>query len=393
MAENQRTNILFTIASYYSLDRQIGGGEVHLLSLISELSKEKYNVFVAYPGAGPFEELLRNECVTPLRVRSLRGKYEPFSVIAIISLIRKHRIKIVHAYDPKSAFVAMIAASLLKVPAKINTVHLPFFTPYWKENGLRYVRDRIRFLRDTFTTYLADRIIAVSDEIRTEKIEKQHVSPEKVVTILNGADSNIFSPKSNDDNYIHEKFNIPKGVPTIGVVARLEPHKGHTYLIQAMPIVIDKVHEVRLLIVGEGWYEQELRAVVRNYHLEKHVIFTGFQRDIAKVLSGLDIVVLPSLYESTNLSLIEAMLMKKPVVAAAIPSHMEMVQDGVSGLLVKPGDTESLANAMVMLLKDSRLAKIMGKRGRKIALQRFSLDRMCKETEDLYENLLSKIDR
>jgi len=393
LGENQRINIFFTDASYYTLDRQIGGGEVHLLSLISKLNREKYNVFVAYPGAGPFEKLLKDKSVTPLWVKSLRGKYELLSIFAIMRLIKKYNIQIVHSYEPKSAFVAMIAASLLRIPAKINTVHLPFYTPYWKDSGLRRIRDRIRFLRDIITTYLADKIIAVSEEIREEKIEKQHVSPDKVVTILNGVDSSIFSPEFGDEHYIYREFNIPEGTPTIGVISRLEPHKGHAYLLKAMPMVIDRIPEVQLLIIGEGWYEQELRKVVRDHHLEKHVIFTGFQRDIPKVLSGLNLLVLPSLYESTNLSLIEAMLMEKPVVASAIPSHTHMVQEGVNGCLVKPKDIEGLANAITTLLKDGQLASNMGKKGREIALQRFSLDRMAKETEDIYDNLLRKAEK
>jgi glycosyltransferase involved in cell wall biosynthesis len=388
LGENQRINILFTNASYYSLERQIGGGEVHLLSLISKLRRDKYNIFVAYPASGPFEELLRGKPVTPICVKSLRGKYEPFSVIAIMRLIKKYEIRVVHAYEPKSAFVAMIAAKLLKVAAKIYTAHLPCFTPYWKERGLRYLRDQIRFLRDTLTSHLADKIIAVSEEIREEKIERQHISPHKVVTILNGVDSNMFSPTSGDENYIYEEFNIPKGTPTIGIVARLEPHKGHVYLLKAMSIVIDRIPDVRLLIIGEGWYEQELRKVVRDYHLEKLVIFTGFQRDIAKVLSGLKAVVLPSLHESTNLSLIEAMLLKKPVISTSIPSHLNIVEDGINGFLVRPGDPESIARSLIRLLKDNELIREMGEKGREIALKRFNLVRMVKETEELYTQML-----
>jgi glycosyltransferase involved in cell wall biosynthesis len=230
----------------------------------------------------------------------------------------------------------------------------------------------------------------VSDEIREEKIERQHISPDKVVTILNGVDSEIFSPASGDENFIHEKFNIPKGAPTIGIVARLEPHKGHIYLIKSMHLIAEKAPDIRLLFIGEGWYEQELRKAVYNHHLEKYIIFTGFQKDIPKVLSGLNAVVLPSLYESTNLSLIEAMLMEKPVVASAIPSHVKMIQEGINGYLVKPGDIEGLANALTILVKDNRQASIMGKNGRKIAIEKFSLDHMCKETEDLYESLLRR---
>ena len=392
MKKANRVNILFTNASAFSLAKQIGGGEVHLLSLISKLNREKYKIFVAYPGPGPLEKLLKKESVTPLRVTSLRGKWEPFCVLELMCLIQKRSIDIVHSYEPKSGFWAMIAANLLGVPGKIYTVHLPCFTPYWKESGWRWARDKIRFLRDTITSGMADKIIAVSDEIRTEKIDRQHVPPDKVVMILNGVDSTKFFPMGQDCNHLYERFGIPEKSPLLGVVARLEPHKGHGYLIQAMSAVIDEVPETRLLVMGEGWYEQEVRKAVQRQKLEKHIIFTGFQKDIAGILAGLDIVVMPSLYESTNLSLVEAMLMEKPVVASAIPSHRQMIQDGVNGFLVRPRGTQSLANAMIKVLKDPSLAKAMGKRGREIALARFSLDRMCKETEDLYKALLSKTD-
>jgi glycosyltransferase involved in cell wall biosynthesis len=386
--DDNRINILFTIASYYSLDRQIGGGEVHLLSLIDKLDREKYKIFLAYPGRGPFEDLLKDRPVTPLLLKNLRGKYELFSIFSLMRVIKKNKIDIVHSYDPKSSFVAMIAASLLKVPVKITTSHLPYFSPYWKERGLKYVRDQIRFLRDTITTRLTDKIIAVSEEIREEKIRRQHVPPQKVVTILNGVDSDIFSPEHGDANFIFQRFDIPVGTPTIGIVARFEPHKGHADLIEAMPSIISEVPTARLLIVGEGYYEPELREAVHTHHLEEHVIFTGFQKDIPKVLSGLHLIALPSRYESTNLSLIEAMLMEKPVIASSIPSHSQMIQNGVNGYLVTPGDIKGLADAIISLLKNDGLAKAIGKKGREIALQRFTLNRMVKETEDLYENLL-----
>jgi len=392
MKEHHRVNILFTNASAFSVAKQIGGGEVHLLSLISKLNRERYKIFVAYPGPGPLEELLKKESVTPLRVTSLRGKWEPLCVFELMCLIQRHSIDIVHSYEPKSAFWAMIAANLLDVPEKVYTVHLPCFTPYWKESGWRWARDKIRFLRDSITSGMADKIIAVSDEIRTEKIERQHVAPDKVVTILNGVDSTKFSPTSKDRKRLYEKFGIPEESPLVGVVARMEPHKGHGYLIQAMSAVIDEVPETRLLVIGEGWYEQEIRRAVQRQQLENHIIFTGFQEDMAGILAGLDIVVMPSLYESTNLSLVEAMMMGKPVVASAIPSHRHMVQDGVNGFLVKPKDTQSLGSAMIKVLKNPSLAITMGKKGRKIAVARFSLDRMCEETEDLYKALLSKTD-
>ena len=234
----------------------------------------------------------------------------------------------------------------------------------------------------------ADKIIAVSDEIRREKVEIQRVTPDKVARILNAADEDKFSPKGRNSCCLHRKFNIPDKVVLIGVIARLEPHKGHRFLIQAMSRVISEVPNARLVVVGEGSYEKELKKTVRDCQMENYVMFTGFQKDIPSVLAGLSSVVLPSLYESTNLSLIEAMLMEKPVVASAIPSHRAMIEDGANGFLVPPGNAEALAGAMTKVLTDRQLAASMGKKGRKIALERFSLDRMAEQTERVYRQVL-----
>lgn len=388
MKKANRVNILFTNASAFSLARQIGGGEVHLLSLISKLNREKYKIFVAYPGPGPLEELLKKESVTPLRVTSLRGKWEPLCVLELMCLIQRHSIDIVHSYEPKSGFWAMMAANLLGVPGKIYTVHLPCFTPYWKETGFQWARDKIRYVRDTLTSCMADRIIAVSEEIAREKIGRQGISSHKVETVLNGVEGRKFSPKKKAQGRLKEQFNIPKEARLVGVVARLEPHKGHLCLLEAMQAVVEKIPDVWLLVIGEGWYEETVRDAVWEYGLDKHVVFTGFQKDMVNVLLDLDLVVLPSMYESTNLSLIEGMLMEKAVVASAIPSHGPMIEDGVNGFLVPPGNAESLAAAMTKVLTDRQLAASMGRRGRKIALEQFSLDRMAEQTERVYEHAL-----
>jgi len=388
MNKTDRINILYTIASYFTVDREIGGGEIHLLSLISKLTPKKYNMFVAYPGPGPFEKSLRALPVTRVPLRSLRGKYEPLSILALRSLIGRHQIHIVHAYEPKSAFVSMMAGTLCKTPGKIYTEHLPFFTPYWQERGFRVALHKMRFVRDRLTCLMADRIIAVSDEIRREKVDIQRVTPNKVATILNAADEDKFSPTGQNRSCLHRKFHVPREFVLIGVIARLEPHKGHKFLIQAMSRVIGEVPNARLVVVGEGSYEKELKKTARDCKMENHIMFTGFQKDVASVLAGLFSVVLPSLYESTNLSLIEAMLMEKPVVASAIPSHGAMIEDGVNGFLVPPGNAEALAEAMIKVLTDRPLAARMGRRGRKIALEQFSLHRMAKQTERVYEDVL-----
>jgi glycosyltransferase involved in cell wall biosynthesis len=175
----------------------------------------------------------------------------------------------------------------------------------------------------------------------------------------------------------------------LGLVARLHRQKGLGDLLAAVAWVRERVPDVRLLLIGEGELRDELEAQARALGLSGAVIFAGIRTDVAEIVAALDIFVLPSLWEGTSNAVLEAMAAGLPIVATAVGGTPEVVVDGVTGLLVPPRDPSALAGALVTLLQDADLRHRMGRAGRERVKQYFSLERMVRRTEALYEELLS----
>ena len=140
------------------------------------------------------------------------------------------------------------------------------------------------------------------------------------------------------------------GSQIVGVVARLEPEKGHPTLLEAWPVVLRAVPDAYLLIVGEGSRRDALEAQARELRIAHRVVFTGRRDDVPAVTAALDVAVLPSYREAQGLTILEAMALSRPVVASNVGGIPEMIEDGVTGLLVPPHDADALAAAIVRLL-------------------------------------------
>ena len=140
------------------------------------------------------------------------------------------------------------------------------------------------------------------------------------------------------------------GSQIVGVVARLEPEKGHPTLLEAWPLSSARCPDAYLLIVGEGSRREALEAQARELRIAHRVVFTGRRDDVPAVTAALDVAVLPSYREAQGLSILEAMALSRPVVASNVGGIPEMIEDGVTGLLVPPHDADALAAAIVRLL-------------------------------------------
>jgi glycosyltransferase involved in cell wall biosynthesis len=171
----------------------------------------------------------------------------------------------------------------------------------------------------------------------------------------------------------------------IGCVATLVPHKGHRYLLEAFK----KIENAYLLLIGNGPIKTDLDRVVFELGISNRVIFTGSQIDVTPYMQVMDIVVLPSSeVEGLGISLIEAMALAKPVVATNIGGIPEVVDDGYTGLLVKPKDSDALTKAINTLLNAPDLAQKMGINGRKKYQELFTLKYMIKRMEEMYEGCI-----
>ncbi|MDD5255792.1 MAG: glycosyltransferase family 4 protein, partial [Candidatus Omnitrophica bacterium] len=178
--------------------------------------------------------------------------------------------------------------------------------------------------------------------------------------------------------------------PLVGIIARLSDVKGHCYLIQAMPRVLRRFPEAKLLIIGEGKTESSLREQVRSLEIEKSVIFMPTAEDTAAALAAMDVFVLPSLQEGLGLSLMEAMASGLAVVGSAVGGIQDLLRQDENGLLVERANADALATEIIGLLSDGEKRRRLGSAARKSMQEKFSQERMCLETERVYLKCVNK---
>jgi glycosyltransferase involved in cell wall biosynthesis len=218
---------------------------------------------------------------------------------------------------------------------------------------------------------------------------------DKVHTVLNSLDMQGWDC-ALDGSAVRAEFGIAPEDPLLATVSRLFSWKGHTELLKALAIVHQRVSNVRLLIVGEddprahprqGAYSVELKALARELGLSDAVIFAGHRKDVPRILAACDVYAMPSFEEPFGMVFLEAMAMKKPVVALNNGGTPEVVQHGQSGLLSQPYVIEELAANILTLLHNPDLRRFMGERGRMRVAESFNPRRMATDCERIYWQL------
>jgi glycosyltransferase involved in cell wall biosynthesis len=242
------------------------------------------------------------------------------------------------------------------------------------------------FLPDRLVGRLVHRVIAVSEAARAFLVHGKGYPAARVTVVPNGRDLSVFRPGSAREA-ARKELGLDGAVPLVGVVGRLEPQKGHVYLLDAWPAVLREFPDARLLLVGDGALRGALQARAGAAGAGDSVIFAGFRADVPRMLDALDILCLPSLYEGMPLTAIEAAAMARPVVATAVDGTPEVVREGRTGRLVPAADAPALARALLDLLRDPEGARRMGQAGRDWALLRFDLDRQVAATAHVYRSV------
>ncbi len=265
-----------------------------------------------------------------------------------------------------------------------------------KENDGYYGGEKIKRIllsvRDCVCCHLSDKLITVSDENRREKIKLFRLKEEKVVTVRNGIDPDCYKVDNGRVDDLRKKFGIKESDSIVGMVGRLVRLKGFDYLIEAAREIINKKPTTRFLIVGEGPYKSEIKRKINAAGLNENFLLVGFHKEIPNILPLIDVFVLPSEEEGHPIVLLEAMVMKKPIVATALPPIKEVFQDGIDGLLVPPKDSRSLAFSILRLLDDAGLAKKLGMQARNSIMERFHWENMINQVENIYENQLKEFE-
>jgi glycosyltransferase involved in cell wall biosynthesis len=350
-----------------------GGAQEHVFGLVTRMDPARYDVRVVSLSHG---SSLRRLQKAGIEASVIDEPDDTLAVRALADELAAFEPEVVHNHMYRAEVVGTKAAFQLGEkgcprPSVISTVH---------SSRIRCVEDREQ-LRNL--TPLMDRLIAVSRAIQV-KIAEEGRRGAPVSLIYNGVDMQRYNHQQPCCT-LHEDYSIPAEAPIVGVVARLEAEKGHRTLIDAWPEVLTRVPDARLLIVGEGSERDSLEAQVDLLDISERVIFTGRREDVPAVTAALDVSVLPSYREAQGLSVLEAMALSRPVVASAVGGIPEMVEDGVTGLLVPPHDCYALAAAIIRLLTDHPYADMLARAGHELVHERFCIELMVQAVCDIYD--------
>jgi glycosyltransferase involved in cell wall biosynthesis len=356
-----------------------GGAQEHVYSLVTRLNPARYDVRVVSLSHGSSVRRLQR---AGIEASVIDEPDDRLAVLALAEDLATFEPEIVHNHMYRAEVVGTKAALHLgekgcRRPAVISTVH---------SSRVRCVEDR-ETLRQL--TPLMDRLIVVSSAIE-QKIADEGRRSVPISLIYNGVDLQRYNHQQPCCT-LHEEYGIDADAPIVGVVARLEPEKGHRTLLDAWPLVLAAVPNAWLLVVGEGSERDSLEAQADILGISGRVVFTGRREDVPAVTAALDISVLPSYREAQGLSVLEAMALSRPVVASAVGGIPEMIEDGVSGLLVPSHDCDALAAAIVRLLTDHPLADTIARRGHDLVHERFCIELMVQAVSDAYDEAALRI--
>lgn len=362
---------------------EVGGTERQVVNLARGLDPSIFELsFACLRRSGPFLEEIERLAV-PLaeyNINTLRSRKALKEQIRFARYVKQSRIQIVHTYGFYAHVFAIAAARLAGVPIIVASV---------RDTGELWTPMQRRAQK--VVCRWADCVLVNSEAVRHRLIEEGY-SQDKIVVIGNGIDLAKFA-RNGSDGRMHREFILSGDAPRVVVLSRLHSMKGIDYFLEAAAMVATRFPEARFLIVGDGPYREELERYAVRLGLGQRVIFTGLRLDVPEVLSGVTVSVIPSLSEGLSNTLLESMAAGAPVVATKVGGNPEVVEDGVTGLLVPPRDPGALARAISLLLEDPPMALSLGRAGRQLVAERFSIERMVRQTENLYLRLMSRSPR
>lgn len=293
-----------------------------------------------------------------------------------------NRVNVLHTHGSQDTWSGSVAAALCprrRRPAVVRTRHNTFPVKYNLANRFLY-------------RWLIDRLIIVSDSVMERYarfIEGGVILREQVATIHSCITVERFNPEGFSKRSARDALEIPAEVPVIVATARLAREKGHRFLLEAVASIRAEFPAVLLLLAGEGNQEKALKAQAEELGLTGNVRFLGFREAVPDVLAAADVSVLPSIdCDASSASIKEAMAMRVPVVATRIGGAAEIIDDEVDGLIVPAGDASALSGALGRLLREPALRDKMGKAGRLNVIERFTEQRLTRDTLAVYRSLL-----
>lgn len=356
----------------------VGGTESQMAQAALRLHSTRFRVTVACLRAeGPYLELLQRAGIQVVEFpkrKTLLSANGVYQLLRLARFIRRGRFHVVHAYDLWANLLGIPAAWLVRTPIIISSrrylADLEWYRP-WRNRIIRQIY--------RLSTY----VVVNSDAVGELLIQRDDLPREKIRVIYNGVDIERFArAQGNEGRLLHGMDGRRK---LIAVVANMYSSvKGHAYLVAAARRVCQNLPEAMFVLIGDGPERPKVEQQVRELGLEKNFVFLGHRKDVGELLVDCDLSVLPSTAEGLPNVVLEAMAAGLPVVATCVGGTPEIIENGISGLLVPSRDPRTLAEAILRVLLDRELANRLGRAGQERVQTRFSFDRLIRCLEELY---------
>ena len=395
---NRKINVMQLI-----LNLDIGGAQEVVRTLVDYLDSDACVSVVCTFRDGPLrrdiEQLGVKVEVLPDRHHSIVAF--PLFIIemvriwrALVGLIDKYDIDLVQTHLLRTLdFLVLLLRYRTRLRVVLWTFHNAIFVLAEKDlPNLKWLLKPKIFTHNLLyrlTAPLVDSFIAVSDEVNDAMVEVIGPIQDKITVICNGVDVKRYR-QPVDRGSVRGRLGLDASVHLIAVVATLKEQKGHRYLVEAMSTIVSQNSNVHALFIGDGALKAELQAQVNRLNLGEHIHFLGSRHDVPELLAASDLFVLPSLWEGLSIALLEAMAASKPIVGTAVSGTTQVMIPDKTGLIVPPGDSQALANAITDLLSDPVRAQAMGEAAYQHVEDCYGAQKQADEHLALYQRLLAR---
>ncbi|MEM6334580.1 MAG: glycosyltransferase family 4 protein [Planctomycetota bacterium] len=381
----------------------LGGAQQNTVLSCAAQAKAGYDVHLAFgPIHGPEGSLLQEAQASgatlhqlPALVRQLAPFTDYRAYLALYQLINRLKPDLVHTHSSKAGIVARIAAHQFRGQARgnapkpiiLHTVHgLPF------HEGNSPLKNRLYIALEKFAAHRCDHLVAIAPQM-VDAFTHHRIAPrDKFTVIPSGVDHRFFADQASATTTLNAKarLNLPTDAPTVGLIARLDPYKGHRDLIAAAPQVLANVPDAHFVFIGDGFDRPAIeQAIAGSPHAARfHLLGLIPWRDMPAAYKACDVVTLPSKQEGQSRVLAEALCCGCPIVATHVGGIPSICIDHQTGRLVPPDDTPALADAIADQLTDRPAAQRMTTAGQQLIAEKFSADRMNQDLLNLYDKLL-----
>jgi glycosyltransferase involved in cell wall biosynthesis len=308
----------------------------------------------------------------------LTQKYNPVPIFQLERFWRAEPPDLIHTHLYHAGLIGRTVARIRGLGPVV--VH---------QHGAEKARSGLRSWLDRSTTNWVQCYIASCRAVAETLEKRENVAAARIAVIYNGLDRSTIQQPSQQA-LKPDGWPVPDGTRSIVCVGRLSPEKGQKWLVQALSQLDQQEQPVHLVLIGDGDSRGDLQEQVLQLGLTEQVHLLGARKDVPDWLPHFDLFVLPSAWEGVSLALLEAMAAGLPVIATESGGTPEVVEAGVTGLLVPPGNPTKLAEAIQILLSDGDLRKKMGSAGQERVRSKFTAEETIRQMDRLYQRMLGE---